>query len=51
MARLDAVDAFVKKSIVLMEVRDLLDNVYDLERLMTRVIYQKATPRDLKSFP
>ena len=49
MARLDAVDAFVKKSIVLMEVRDLLDNVYDLERLMTRVIYQKATPRDLKS--
>ena len=49
MARLDAVDAFVKKSLVLMEVRDLLDNVYDLERLMTRVIYQKATPRDLKS--
>lgn len=49
MARLDAVDAFVKKSIVLMEVRDLLDNVYDLERLMTRVICQKATPRDLKS--
>lgn len=32
-----------------MEVRDLLNNVYDLERLMTRVIYQKATPRDLKS--
>ena len=49
MARLDAVDAFVKKSLVLMEVRDLLNNVYDLERLMTRVIYQKATPRDLKS--
>ena len=49
MARLDAVGAFVKKSIVLMEVRDLLDHVYDLERLMTRVIYQKATPRDLKS--
>lgn len=49
MARLDAVEAFVKNSLVLMEVRSLLDNVYDLERLMTRVIYQKATPRDLKS--
>lgn len=49
MARLDAVEAFVKKSVILMEVRALLDNVYDLERLMTRVIYQKATPRDLKS--
>ncbi|MEI3018943.1 DNA mismatch repair protein MutS [Ruminococcus sp.] len=32
-----------------MEVRALLDNVYDLERLMTRVLFQKATPRDLKS--
>ncbi len=49
MARLDAVDALVKKSVVLMELRDLLDNVYDLERLMTRVLYKKATPRDLKS--
>jgi len=49
MARLDAVGSFVDNSIVLMEVRDILDSVYDLERLMTRVIYQKATPRDLKA--
>ena len=49
MARLDAVDAFVKNGVTLLEVRDLLDSVYDLERLMTRVIYQKATPRDLKA--
>ncbi len=49
MARLDAVDTFVKNSVILMQVQDLLDSVYDLERLMTRVIYQKATPRDLKS--
>lgn len=49
MARLDAVEAFYKKSVSLMEVRALLDNVYDLERLMTRVLFQKATPRDLKS--
>lgn len=49
MARLDAVDIFVKNSVVLMEVRALLDHVYDLERLMTRVIFQKASPRDLKA--
>ncbi len=49
MARLDAVDAFCKNSITLMVIRSILENVYDLERLMTRVIYQKATPRDLKS--
>lgn len=49
MARLDAVEAFVKKSVVLMEVRSILDQVYDLERLMTRVLYKTATPRDLKA--
>lgn len=48
-ARLDAVEAFVKDSVALTEVRSLFDKVYDLERLMTRVIYQRATPRDLKS--
>lgn len=49
MARLDAVEIFVKKSVVLMEVRSILDSVYDLERLMTRVLYKTATPRDLKA--
>jgi DNA mismatch repair protein MutS len=49
MERLDAVEAFVKKSVVLMEVRSILDTVYDLERLMTRVLYKTATPRDLKA--
>lgn len=48
MARLDAVEALTQNSVCLMEIRDLLDHVYDLERLMTRVMYQKATPRDLK---
>ena len=32
-----------------METADILDRVYDLERLMTRVMYKTATPRDLKS--
>ena len=49
MARHDAVGALMKKSVTLMEIRDLLDSVYDLERLMTRVLYKTATPRDLKS--
>ncbi len=49
MARQDAVEALVKNSLALMEIRDILDSIYDLERLMTRVIFQKASPRDLKS--
>ena len=48
-ARHDAVNALMKKRVSLMELRDMLDSVYDLERLMTRVIYKTATPRDLKS--
>ncbi len=48
MERLDAVEAFVRDGFTLMEVRDILRGIGDLERLMTRVIYQKATPRDLK---
>ncbi len=49
MARLDAVGALVKKSVGLMELREILDSMYDLERLMTRVLYKTATPRDLKA--
>lgn len=48
-ARHDAVAALIKNSICLMELRDILNSVYDLERLMTRVLYMTATPRDLKS--
>ena len=47
--RLNAVDALVKNSVVLMELQELLDKVYDIERLMTRVVYKTATPRDLKA--
>ncbi len=49
MERLDAVEQLCKKSVVLMEICDVLEKVYDLERLMTRVVYKTATPRDLKS--
>jgi len=32
-----------------MEISDVLESVYDLERLMTKVMYKTANPRDLKS--
>ncbi len=47
--RLDAVDALYKNSVTLADLSDLLDRVYDLERLMTKVMYKSANPRDLKS--
>lgn len=47
--RLDAVENLYKKSVVLTDISELLDRVYDLERLMTKVMYKTANPRDLKS--
>ena len=47
--RHEAVEQFIKNPVVLMEVRAILQSVYDIERLMTRVMYKTATPRDLKS--
>ncbi len=47
--RLDAVDALYKKSVTLADIGDLLDRTYDLERLMTKVMYKSANPRDVKS--
>lgn len=47
--RLDAVEALYRKSVVLSEMGSLLDHTYDLERLMTKIMYKSATPRDVKS--
>ena len=47
--RLDAVEAFVNDPVLLGEITEQLSGIYDIERLMTRVMYQTATPRDLKS--
>lgn len=47
--RLDAVEALTRKSIILADLQNLLDRVYDLERLMTKVMYKSANPRDLKA--
>lgn len=48
-ARLDAVEQLCSKSVLQAELEDALNSVYDLERLMTRVMYKSATPRDLKA--
>ena len=47
--RLGALEELNEKPMERDEIREYLNPIYDLERLMTRVIYQKATPRDLKS--
>lgn len=47
--RLDAVEALYSKSVVLSDISELLDRTYDLERLMTKIMYKSATPRDVKS--
>lgn len=47
--RLGAVEVLSKSTVATSDLRDLLDKVFDLERLMSRVMFQKATPRDLKA--
>lgn len=47
--RLDAVESLTRSSVILADIRDILERVYDLERLMTKVMYKSATPRDLKA--
>lgn len=47
--RLNAVEQLFKDSVGLSELQEQLSGVYDLERLMTRVMFRTATPRDLKS--
>ena len=49
MSRLDAVESLVKNSVTLETLKESLGGVYDIERLMTRVIYKNANPRDIKS--
>lgn len=48
--RLNAVDELIKNSSVLWEIRESLKGVYDLERLMSRIMYKSASPRDIYTF-
>ncbi len=45
--RLDAVEELCKNNALLGEIRQALSGVYDLERLMTRIMYKSASPKDV----
>lgn len=49
-ARLDTVSELSKDMITREEIREYLNPVYDLERLMTRISLRTANPRDLIAF-
>ncbi len=49
-ARLDAVEELKDNAITREELREYLNPVYDLERLISRISYQSANPRDLIAF-
>lgn len=48
--RLDAVEELSKDAISRDEIREYLNPVYDLERLLGKISYQSANPRDLIAF-
>ena len=48
--RLDAIESLKENAMVREEIREYLNPIYDLERLIGRVTYQTANPRDLIAF-
>ncbi len=48
--RLDAVEELTRDAISRDEIREYLNPVYDLERLLGKISYQSANPRDLIAF-
>ena len=48
--RLDAVEELKEQAICREEIREYLSPVYDLERLVTKITYGSANPRDLTAF-
>ena len=49
-ARLDAVEQFCKNTVSRDEIREYLNPIYDMERLLGKVSYKSANPRDLLAF-
>ncbi len=49
-ARLDAVEELKENAITREELREYLNSIYDLERLVSRISYQTANPRDMIAF-
>ncbi|MFG6384218.1 MAG: DNA mismatch repair protein MutS [Lachnospiraceae bacterium] len=48
--RLDAIEALNQNAMTREEMREYLNPIYDMERLISRVTYQTANPRDLIAF-
>ncbi len=48
--RQELITTFNKNEIIREELREYLNPIYDLERLITRITYQTANPRDLIAF-
>lgn len=48
--RLDAVTELNMQAMLREEIREYLNSVYDLERLVSRISYRSANPRDLLAF-
>ena len=48
--RQNAVEKLVKNVVTREEIREYLNPVYDLERLMSKIIFKTANPRDLLAF-
>lgn len=48
--RYDALEEMLSDMVSREEIREYLNPVYDLERLITRITYQTANPRDLVAF-
>ncbi len=48
--RLDAIEELNKNAISREEIREYLSPIYDLERLLTKITYGSANPRDLTAF-
>ena len=47
--RLDAVEELVKDSVLCGDLGEMLSGIYDLERIMTRIVYGSANARELRS--
>ena len=48
--RLDAVEDLVNQAITREELREYMNPIYDLERLISKISYRSANPRDLIAF-
>ena len=48
--RLDAVDELYQDTMLRDTVRERLGGIYDMERLMTKIVFGNCTPRDVRTF-